>query len=88
MDKIEKKKPFKHQNKIAIYHGDALDFYQSWRTPTVIVSDGPYGVKGYPGDPSTPDSLDKWYEPHIEAWARESTPQTTLWFWNTCFFKF
>ncbi|TAL50378.1 site-specific DNA-methyltransferase [Patescibacteria group bacterium] len=80
---LQNQTEFKLKNQIAICHGDALNFYSSWRTPTVIVADGPYGVKGFPGDPSTPDSLDKWYEPHIAAWARLSTPQTTLWFWNT-----
>ncbi len=24
-----------------------------------------------------------WYRPHVEAWSRHATPQTTLWFWNT-----
>src|SRR3990167_1037841 len=66
-----------------IYPGDVANWYGVWPTPTVIVSDGPYGLGSYPGDPSTPDGLAKWYTPHIEAWSREATPQTTLWFLNS-----
>ena len=36
-----------------IFLGDALDFYDMWETPTVIISDGPYGLGSYPGDPDT-----------------------------------
>ena len=68
---------------IKLYSGDALSFYPSWGTPTVIISDGPYGVKGFPGDLVNADGLGAWYEPHIIEWAARSTPQTTLWFWNT-----
>lgn len=68
---------------IHLFNGDALELYDSWETPTVIVSDGPYGVNGFPGDLVAPDGLDKWYEPHIKRWSELSTPLTTLWFWNT-----
>ena len=63
--------------------GDALELYDEWDTPVVIISDGPYGVKGFPGDLTTPDDLGKWYEPHIKKWSELATPLTTLWFWNT-----
>lgn len=68
---------------VAIYFGPAEDFYDSWPAPTCIVVDGPYGIKGFPGDPPTHDRLADWYRPHIEAWSRRATPQTTLWFWGT-----
>ena len=68
---------------IRLYNDDALSLYSSWDVPTVIISDGPYGVKGYPGDLVSIDGLSEWYEPHIKAWSEYSTPQTTLWFWNT-----
>lgn len=68
---------------VSIYCGDAIDRYSSWEPPTAIISDGAYGVKGFPGDPPTPDGLAEWYRPHIEAWSRFATPETTLWFWNT-----
>jgi len=68
---------------IRLYNNDSLSLYNSWDTPTVIISDGPYGVKGYPGDLATADELGEWYTPHVIEWARYSTPQTTLWFWNT-----
>lgn len=68
---------------IHLFQGDALDFYEKWESPTVIISDGPYGINGYKGDLKTPIGLDEWYEPHIAAWTAKSTPQTTLWFWNT-----
>ncbi|RIK81283.1 MAG: site-specific DNA-methyltransferase [Planctomycetota bacterium] len=57
--------------------------YTQWPSPVCIVSDGPYGVNGFPGDSPTFHTLAEWYEPHIKAWSQNSTPQTTLWFWNT-----
>ena len=68
---------------VAICPGAAEDHYPSWPTPTCIVSDGPYGVSGFPGDAHAPASLPEWYGPHVEAWSARATPQTTLWFWNT-----
>lgn len=63
--------------------GDALDHYASWPGPTVIVSDGAYGVAGFPGDPPTHEGLAGWYAPHVAAWSAAALPSTTLWFWNT-----
>lgn len=63
--------------------GDSLDFYDSWGTPTVIVSDGGYGVLGFEGDTSDHLGLPNWYEAHIAEWAKYATPETTLWFWNS-----
>lgn len=68
---------------ITIVRGDALDLYARWPSPTVIISDGPYGLGSFPGDPPTPDTLAQWYRPHIERWSRHATPETTLWFWNS-----
>jgi len=68
---------------VQIHHGDSLEFYDSWPAPTVIVSDGGYGVLGFDGDTSDHLGLPEWYEPHIKAWAAHATPQTTLWFWNS-----
>lgn len=62
---------------------DALDRYEAWPAPTVIVSDGPYGVAGFPGDPPTPEPLAEWYAPHIAQWSTYALPETTLWFWGT-----
>jgi site-specific DNA-methyltransferase (adenine-specific) len=70
-------------NQVNIVHGDAMDFYKNWGDPTVIISDGPYGIGGYPGDPLSHENLAMWYEPHIKEWSEKATPQTTLWFWNT-----
>ena len=66
-----------------IYAGDALDAYCSWPAPATIVSDGAYGVGGFPGDPRTPAALGSWYRPHVEAWSKRAHHATTLWFWNT-----
>ena len=63
--------------------GDSLELYQEWPRPTVIVSDGGYGVLGFEGDTSGHLGLPEWYQPHIAAWSRFATPQTTLWFWNS-----
>lgn len=68
---------------IELVHDDVMQRYADWQTPIVIISDGAYGIKGFPGDPPTTDDLAAWYQPHIEAWSHYATPQTTLWFWNT-----
>ena len=67
----------------AIYEGNALDAYADWLKPTCIVSDGPYGLGKFPGEPITPDGLAEWYAPHAAAWAAAARPDTTLWFWNS-----
>ena len=66
-----------------VFRGDALDAYSRWPAPDAIISDGAYGVGGFPGDPRTADNLAGWYEPHIEAWAEHAGPSCALWFWNT-----
>lgn len=68
---------------IILHNDDALSLYSNWESPIIIISDGPYGVKGFPGDLVNTDGLGAWYEPHIIEWSKYSTPQTTLWFWNT-----
>lgn len=70
-------------NSIHLFCDDSLAVCGSWETPTVIISDGPYGVNGFPGDLHSQEGLDKWYEPHIKKWSEKATPLTTLWFWNT-----
>lgn len=62
---------------------DALSRYGTWPAPTVIISDGAYGLNGFEGDPHTPADLGQWYAPHIAAWSVAALPETTLWFWNT-----
>ena len=66
-----------------LYLGDVNEIYEKWKTPTVIISDGPYGVSGFKGDLVSHDGLAEWYEPHIKKWSEMATPLTTLWFWNT-----
>lgn len=66
-----------------LHYDDSLNVYESWPAPTVIVSDGGYGVLGFDGDTSDHLGLPEWYEPHIKAWSERATPQTTLWFWNS-----
>ncbi len=68
---------------IHVQLGDSLDCYSRWETPTVIVSDGGYGVLGFEGDTSDHLDLPSWYRPHIDAWSQYATPATTLWFWNS-----
>lgn len=65
------------------FSGNVMDAYDLWPQPHTIISDGAYGVGGFPGDPRTPSSLQEWYQPHIQAWSRVARPSTTLWFWNT-----
>lgn len=66
-----------------LHRGDAADAYLDWPEPSLILSDGAYGVGGFPGDPRTPECLSDWYEPHVAAWSKAARPATTLWFWNT-----
>jgi len=68
---------------VSLSFGDSLEHYEKWATPTVIVSDGGYGVLGFEGDTSDHLGLPDWYEPHIAAWSKAATPATTLWFWNS-----
>lgn len=71
------------ENKIFLFDEDSILNYENWAVPTVIVSDGPYGVNGFRGDLFSAKGLDEWYEPHIAAWSKYATPHTTLWFWCT-----
>lgn len=66
-----------------LFHGDALDLYEQWPSPTCIVVDGPYGLGKFPGEPKTPRNLPRWYAPHAEAWYRRAAPNCTLWFWGS-----
>ena len=72
-----------HLGTWSVHDGDAMDAYAAWPTPSTIVSDGAYGVGGFPGDPRTPEGLADWYLPHVEAWSKSASLATTLWFWNT-----
>ncbi len=74
---------FGSQSSISLWHGDALNCYQNWPTPTAIIVDGPYGVGGFSGDPKNVDPLPQWYAPHVAAWSSAAKPETTLWFWGT-----
>lgn len=67
----------------SVHHGTAEELYGQWPVPSTIISDGAYGVGGFPGDPRTPEGLAAWYREHIEAWSKHAAPATTLWFWNT-----
>jgi len=70
-------------NSVSLNLGDSAEYYQSWEKPTVIVSDGAYGILGFEGDTSDHLDLPEWYEPHIAAWSKFALPSTTLWFWNS-----
>lgn len=62
---------------------DALSCYGRWSTPTCIISDGPYGLGKFPGEPKTPAGLGEWYAPHAAAWSAHAGADCTLWFWCT-----
>ena len=68
---------------VRIDFGDSLELCDGWQSPTVIVSDGPYGLGSYPGDPVSPDGLAECYRPFLLKWYERSLPSTTLWFWNS-----
>lgn len=77
------KEPFFRDGLVDLSLGDSLNHYDRWEKPTVIVSDGGYGILGFEGDTSNHLGLPAWYEPHIAEWSKKATPQTTLWFWNS-----
>ena len=66
-----------------LHPGPAETAYDDWQSPDLIVSDGAYGVGGFPGDPRTPDELEDWYTEHVAVWSERAHAATTLWFWNT-----
>ena len=66
-----------------LHRGQAEDVYDAWPAPDLIVSDGAYGIGGFPTDPRTPEALTDWYGGHVGRWAARSHAATTLWFWNT-----
>lgn len=68
---------------IVLECGDSLELCDKWDSPTVIVSDGPYGLASYPGDPPTPEGLAEFYRPFLEKWYRHANTSATLWFWNS-----
>lgn len=72
-----------HNDYATLYHGNSLDYYASWDSPVVIISDGAYGVLGFEGDTSDHLGLPQWYEAHVAAWTKYATAETTLWFWNS-----
>jgi hypothetical protein len=61
--------------------GDALSYYKKWAAPDLIISDGPYGLRSFPGDPPNVEPLVDFYRPHVLAWSQAAKPSTTLWFW-------
>lgn len=67
----------------SITKGDSLKVCDQWLPPACIISDGPYGLGKYPGEPFSPDGLAEFYAPHAASWARHAEPFTTLWFWNS-----
>jgi hypothetical protein len=75
--------PVFQRDESSISLGNVRNFYSRWPQPTVIVSDGAYGLGSFPGDPPTIAGLVEWYRPHIEAWTQHALPETTLWFWNS-----
>lgn len=66
-----------------LFCDDSLNRYDEWEPPTVIVSDGAYGILGFQGDTPNHYSIVDWYEPHIAKWSEKALPSTTLWFWNS-----
>lgn len=65
-----------------VYRGNALDAYDRWLSPNLIISDGAYGLGIFDGEPKNTSGLADWYAPHVDAWTRLALPSTTLWLWN------
>ncbi len=75
--------PVADQEPFTLHHGDVRDVYSEWETPSTIISDGAYGVRGFHGDTTDQSGLVDWYTDHIKAWSAAARPGTTLWFWGT-----
>ena len=54
-----------HRDEVSIHFNRAEDLYAAWPTPTCIISDGPYGVSGFPGDEHRAEGLVEWYRLHV-----------------------
>lgn len=80
---VTKNLQFYERNGIRIEFTDSLSRYDSWQSPTVIVSDGAYGLNLFPRDLQSYEHLPSWYAPHVAAWTKKALPETTLWFWST-----
>ncbi|MGX7145110.1 DNA methyltransferase [Facklamia languida] len=79
----ENNSQFYEDNFVKLYNADVLEVYDNWENPTVIISDGAYGLLGFDGDTSKHLELPDWYEPHIKKWSEKATNETTLWFFNS-----
>ncbi len=66
-----------------LYHNHVETVYKEFPSPTVIISDGAYGLGLFDGDPNSVSELQDWYEPHVAAWSHNANWNTTLWLWNT-----
>ena len=56
---------------IFLFNSEAMLKYEAWPTPTIIICDGPYGVRGFKGDLVSEFGLAEWYEPHIIEWSKK-----------------
>ena len=65
--------------------GEASDVYPTLHDDSysLIVSDGAYGIGGFPGDPRSVKALPEWYRPHLAEWDRLAAPSSSLYFWNS-----
>ena len=79
----EKPRAFSSNLGLTLCCGDSLEYYHEWDSPTVIVSDGAYGILGFQGDTSDHKDIASWYDPHVKMWSEYAMPSTTLWFWNS-----
>lgn len=68
---------------IHVYNARFEQVAQTWESPTVIISDGAYGIGGFDGDTNKTSDLPSWYRNHVDIWSKAAMRTTTLWFWNT-----
>lgn len=80
---VKSKIKYYSASNVNLFCGDSASFCKNWPAPTVIISDGGYGILGFDGDTAFPSELVEWYEPHVKEWSAKALPETTLWFWNT-----
>lgn len=68
---------------VTLQCGNFSELCNAWERPTVIISDGAYGILGFQGDTADHTAIAEWYEPHVAKWTEHALPSTTLWFWNS-----
>ena len=69
----------------AIYRARAEDVYPAIEDGSVslVISDGPYGMRKAGWDRMDVSALAEWYRPHIAEWGRVCAPSASVYLWGS-----